>query len=544
MNSERARDMRVARTGEILGRRCMKVVSSEQMREIDGKIISDFNVPGEALMDMAGRGVAEIVRALADLKGMRDASVRLFAGHGNNGGDAYVVARYLKRWGFDLQVFQAGVLSSVKGDALTHLKLMQSAGIEISELLSDSDFLNLQASDSQEFGFVVDALLGTGTVGSAREPIAAVIRQINQLAARNVVVAIDVPSGLNADTGEPSGDVVVADVTATVGLPKRGLVAPTAIKHVGIVKVVDIGVSSELISDVESNLELIASADLAPLFSFRQRDGHKGTFGHILVLSGSAGYSGAPALVAGAAVRSGVGLVTVLTPRDCVTAVATLVPEAMVCSASGSDFGCMDADAIDGLPRGFNEFDAVVVGPGLCTAPGAVALVERILRECEKPLVMDADALNVCCGRADLISTASCPVVITPHPGEMGRLLSCSTVDVQSDRIKMAEKAAAELNAVTVLKGAGTVVAATGKQTSVNMTGNSGMATGGMGDVLAGLIGGLLAQGLAPFDSACAGVYLHGSAGDRAAWQSSQAGLTATALINELPHTFKDLTVR
>ena len=522
----------------------MKLVSSKQMREIDGKIISDFNIPGEVLMDMAGRGVAEIVRSLADLTGRHGASVRLFAGHGNNGGDAYVAARYLKGWGFNVQVLQAGAVASVKGDALKHLELMQSADVEICELASNGDTLSLPEPGPEEYGFVVDGLLGTGTVGPAREPIASVIRHINRLAERNIVVAIDVPSGLDADTGETAGDAVVADVTATMGLPKRGLVAPCAVKYVGTVKVVDIDVPAELMADQGSDVELITSVDLASLFSSRLRDSHKGDFGHVLVISGSAGYSGAPALAGGAAVRSGVGLVTVLTPRDCASAVAAVVPEAMVHPACGSHAGHMGPEAVDGLSCELNKFDAVVIGPGLGTEPGAMELVERVLRECSRPVVLDADALNVCCRRTDLISSASCPVVITPHPGEMSRLLSCSTVDVQSDRIGVAITAAAELKAVTVLKGAGTVVAAAGKNTAVNMTGNPGMATGGMGDVLAGLIGGLLAQGLTPFDSACAGVYLHGCAGDRSAWRSSQAGLTAGAVIDELPYVFKELTVR
>jgi len=514
------------------------------MKEIDRRTIAEFGIPGEVLMDRAGRGVAEAVRRLADLSGRGEAPVRLFAGRGNNGGDAYVAARYLAQWGFPAEVWLAASVDAVTGDARAHLDLMREAGVALHELPAPEDWNVLANTPPAAAGFAVDGLLGTGITGPAREPVASAIRHIRGLGRRDIVVAIDIPSGLNADTGESPGDTVAADVTVTMAMPKNGLLAPCALDFVGTLEVIDIGVPPELSGTVESELELVTPEHIRPQFQPRNRTAHKGTFGHVLVIAGSTGYSGAPILAARAATRSGVGLVTALVPTALAGAVATAVPEAMVHPAPGALHNGLGPDSLESWDRSLDDFDAILVGPGLGTGTAAVGLVDKVLAESAVPLVLDADALNVCAGRADAFRQAQCPTIVTPHPGEMGRLLACSAGDIQADRVAAAKRAVDAIGSTVVLKGAGTLVASSGGRIAVNMTGNPGMATGGMGDVLGGLLAGLLAQGAAPFDAAVSAVYLHGRAGDSAAWRLSQCGLIAGDVIDELPNAILELAGR
>jgi len=522
----------------------VKLVTSSEMREIDRKTIEDFGVPGEALMDRAGTGVAEIVRFLARISGCVDSPVHLIAGRGNNGGDAFVAARYLKRDDFEVDVWLAGEAAAIRGDALSHLNKMKSEGIQLSELPTTRDWDVVLASSHANGGIVVDGVLGTGIGGPARGPASGAIRFVNALADRSLIVAVDVPSGLNADTGEAEGDAVKADVTATMGLPKRGLAEPCAVEYVGSVEVVDIGIPDELVSRSPHEKELIAAEDLRRLVGRRRRTAHKGVFGSVLIIGGAGHYTGAVAMAAGAAVRSGTGLVTALVPARIAPIVAAIVPEAMVHACAETTEGSLSADSLAKWPGKLEEFDAVLIGPGMSLHEESRHLVEQVLAQCRAVLVMDADALNACAGRLHLIEKAACPVIVTPHPGEMARLLNCSISDVQADRHAVAGRIAEETGVIAVLKGAGTVVAARGRPLNINITGNPGMATGGMGDVLAGLIAGLAAQGFEPFDAARMGVYLHGRAGDNVAWATSQGGMTAGDVIHELPHVFKDVAVR
>ena len=522
----------------------MKLITSEQMRELDRKTIAEFGVPGEMLMERAGSGVAKIVQYLARRSGYVNPSVQLFAGYGNNGGDAFVAARCLKEQGFDVEVWIAGGVDAIGGDALKHFSRMKSAGVALRELPREEDWDAALASGCGGGDILVDGVLGTGISGPPRGPAAGAIRYINALSDRSPVIAIDIPSGLNADTGEAMGDTIIADITATMGLPKRGLIESCAVAFVGNVEVVDIGIPDELVGRMESDKELITPKDLRSLIRRRARNAHKGTFGNVLLIGGAAGYAGAIAMAARAAARSGVGLVTALVPACIASIVAGIVPEAMVHAAAETETGSMSADFLGKWNRSVDDFDAVLVGPGMTTHKHTQLFVKRLLHECRKPLVMDADALNVCKGQTSMIKQSSCPVVITPHPGEMARLLECSIADVQADRFKAALNTTENLCVTTVLKGTGTIVAEKGRPLNINMTGNPGMATGGMGDVFGGLLAGLLAQGLDPFDAARVGVYLHGRAGDNVAWRTSQAGMIASDVIEELPNVFGELMAR
>jgi NAD(P)H-hydrate epimerase len=521
----------------------MKAVSAAQMRELDRFMIEEYDTSGEELMRRAGKGVANLVSDLAERARFNNPLVQLVAGRGNNGGDAFAAACYLHDDEFDVEVLLAGTAGEVKGDALRHLGRMRSAGIPLQELPTQEDWEEaIQRGDAGQI--LVDGVLGVGAKGPPRGPIAGAIRYLKAMSDMSLVVAIDVPSGLDADTGETPGEAVIADLTATIGLPKQGLLLPRALPWVGNVEVVQIGIPLERVQDLTADAELITDWDLRPLFPRRPRAAHKGLYGHVLIVAGAAGYAGAAALAARGATRSGAGLVSVLTPRGIAPVVAAGVPEAMVHAAAETAEGTTDAATWTGWRARLAGFDAVVAGPGMTRHADTAAGVRTLLAECRQPMVLDADALNALGSDLDGVARAAGPVVLTPHPGELARLLGCRTEEIQADRRAAARHAAERSRATVVLKGAGTVVAQAGRPLAINLTGNPGMATGGMGDVLSGLIGGLLAQKLAPFDAACAGVYLHGRAGDSAAWRRSQAALTAADVLDELPYVFREVATR
>lgn len=519
----------------------MKIVTADQMRELDRRAIEEFGAPGHVLMDRAGRGVAEAVRYLARMAGLVAPPVHVIAGRGNNGGDGFVAARYLKEAGFRVDVRLAGTAADVRGDALAHLDRMRTAGVELSEWRDEAEWE--KAPPLLAGSIMVDGVLGTGASGRPRGPAAGAVAFMNRSSDRSLVVAIDIPSGLNADTGKAGGEAVRADLTVTLGLPKCGLIEAAALEFVGALEVVDIGIPSALVDAIESEVEFIAADDLRPLLRRRARNAHKGDFGRILVIGGSVGYSGAAAMAARAAVRTGAGLVTVLAPSGVASAIAGFVPEAMVYPAPESAAGFLCAQSLARWERGINDFDVALIGPGLTAREETRELVDRVLRESRVPVVVDADALNVCAGRVVMLKRP-CPIVITPHPGEMARLLGCKPAQVQADRTAAAIRAAETMGVVTVLKGAGTIVALKDRPPQINLTGNPGMASGGMGDVLGGMIAALAGQGLNVFDAARMAVFLHGHAGDCVAWRTSQAGLCATDVIEALPQAIRHLTPR
>ena len=521
----------------------MKMVSVEQMREIDRQAIEEYGVPGEILMDRAGYGVARAVEGLAQLSGFGDTPVLLLAGRGNNGGDAFVAARYLAEWGLPVGVWMTGERKAVRGDARTHLNRLIEAGIAVGELLTRDECDEL-AAGAGDYGVVVDGVLGTGTRGPARGVAAGAILCINDLGRDGPVVSIDVPSGLNADTGEPSGDTVRADLTVTMGFPKSGLARPPALDYVGMVDVVDIGIPHELAERAAADEELITAFDLQPLLPRRARASHKGAYGRVLLIGGAPGFAGAIGLAAGAAVRSGAGLVSVLAPAPVAATVAGMAPEAMVHPADATSEGSLSEASLFRWEEKLAGYDAVLVGPGMTQHAATRRVVERLLATVAGRLVVDADALNVMRDNAAGFRATNAAVVLTPHPGEAGRLLGIGAEEVQADRRRFARELAAASGATVVLKGAGTLVAEEGRALSVNLTGNPGMATGGTGDVLGGLLAGLAAQGRSAYDAARLAAFLHGCAGDEAAWRGSQAALTARDLIDFLPTAFRRITIR
>ena len=497
----------------------MKTVSTQEMRELDRRTIEEFGTPGEVLMKRAGQGVAEI--AMDVLEAQRGTTLLLIAGTGNNGGDVFAAASLLAETDVQIEVWICGSQTKIQGDAKIHLQRMICAGILPREVHSEQDLLPSLPPD-----LIVDGLLGTGSKGAPRGFMAALIDWMNLEGQHAFVLSIDLPSGLNGDTGIAEGSAAKADLTATIGLPKTGLIRPEALPYVGHIETISIGIPEEYKDETpgDQEAELIDSSNL--FLPPRKHEDHKGTFGHVLLIGGSVGFTGAIAMAARAALRSGAGLVSVLTPREVYPIVAQAAgPEVMVHPFSDPKTFTVD------FAKKWKKITAVLVGPGFGPHP---KIIEQLLKHCKKPLVLDADAL---CVDPKKIAGAKCPVVLTPHPGEFERLFG----EPVTDRWGQARAASDRIQQTVVLKGAGTVVAHPKKKLGINLTGNPGMATAGSGDVLAGILTALLGQGINPFDAATTAVYLHGLAGDIAAERMTQESLIATDIIDALPKALRAL---
>ncbi len=510
----------------------LPVVTTAQARAADRRTI-ELGTPGLELMERAGRGIAAEI--LGPLRARAARGVVVVAGRGNNGGDGFVVARLLAAAGFRVEAWLLGPRERVTGDARANLDRWLASGGRVEEL-GEAQGPAALAARLRSAGVVVDAVFGTGLNAEIRGPAARVIeaialarrpsREMAGSGSSPVVLSVDLPSGLDGDTGEPWGTAVSADVTVTLGGTKLGLLLPAARAHVGRLVEVDIGLAPEALAAIEP-LARAATLEMArALLPARPVSGHKGSHGHVVVVAGSDGKAGAAALAGRAAIRGGSGLVTIATPAAVRDLVAGLLPEAMTEAwpAAGVDFGPL----LDGR-------DAVVCGPGLGREAAAASVARRLASAVALPLVLDADGLNAFAGEPEALRSAPAARVLTPHPGEMARLAGVSVADVQADRLGAARAMAGRSGAVVVLKGAGTVVAHPDGRACVNTTGGAVLGTGGTGDVLAGLVGALLAQGVEAFSAARLGVFLHGLAGDRVAGRIGDAGLLASELADEIP---------
>lgn len=499
----------------------MKLITTDEMKKLDHRVVVEGGIVAETLMVAAGLAVADSIRRLAKQHQLVDVPVLFVAGCGNNGGDAFVAATALYEEGWPVEVWLAGTEQRIKDPARIPLKRMRKAGVPFEEI-DQGNIWQRMATCGTDAEIVIDALLGTGFSGEPRGAVADALAFVNQCADQALVLAVDMPSAWS----------IRADVTVTMGLPKVDLVQPEYIDLVGALEVADIGFPEEIVSEAKAvdGVELLHASDLSSCFRRRARDSHKGDFGHVLCIGGSKGYSGAVVLAARSALRSGAGLVSALVSEEIYDPVATAVPEAMV----HTDFPALCTQ----------DWDAILIGPGAGRTDALRDRVLELLKHSRVPVVIDADALTVLNGQQGAIRAANCPVILTPHPGEFASLLGLKTADVQEDRFGLAQMAAANLNVTLALKGAGTVVAAPEHPLAVNMNGNPGMACGGSGDVLAGLVAGLLAQGLSPFEATCAAVWMHGRAGDCAAAEKSQASIMASDLIAALPEVSRELSCR
>ena len=514
-----------------------KVTNAAQMREMDRRTIEDYGVPSLVLMENAALRVVDVIaERFGPLQGKH---VTVVCGKGNNGGDGLAIARHLMaRFGADVFIHLAADPTTLTGDALANYKMAHAFGLPIS-----GSFL----SDSPRIGgggtLIVDALLGTGIKGGVTGELADVISAMN--GSERPIVSIDVPSGLNADTGNVEGACVKATLTVTFALPKFGLLVYPGAEYVGELVVADIGMPRPVMQADDVRVFQTEAADVAGWLPPRTngRDSNKGQFGHVTVFAGSRGFVGAPALTSEGAARTGAGLVTLAVPLGLQNAASIRVsPVVMTRGLPETGGGTFAREALDEALALAGKGTAAALGPGLGgpESDETRAFVLGFVRQCSVPLVIDADALNCLALEPDrgvsVIKGRNAPTVLTPHPGEMGRLLGTDTKTVQADRRGAVEQAARDYGCVVLLKGARTLIAAPDGRLAVNTTSNPGMATGGSGDTLTGVIAALLAGKLEAWEAASAGAYLHGLAGDlAAAHQGGPAGLIATDILDFLP---------
>ncbi len=507
----------------------MRIVSSEEMRTLDAKAMQNYKIPGLLLMDQAARAVADEVKA-----GLQDADDRVVVvcGKGNNGGDGFGTARWIKSAGVNVKVLLIGVkMADLTGDAQAEAAMYAVDGGEVIDVVEEDDWLVAQITLSKA-DVIVDALLGTGFSGELREAARHATQLINDAKKRAYIVAVDVPSGVNATDGSAANDAVAADVTLCFGLVKEGLLLFPAREKAGQIKLIEIGYPNALLQEEGTGKYMTTSAIVAKLLPMRAANAHKGDAGRVVICAGSPGFIGAAALAGNAAVKAGAGLVSLYTPLSSQPVLATKLTEVMVHGLLERMPGALGGGAASDVITAANKADVLAIGPGLGQAASTQEAVLSILVKAEVPVVIDADALNAVATNVEVLKTMQAPKVVTPHPGEMARMTGLTVEDIDRNRIAIAQKYANEWNAGVVLKGAPTVIASPDGSVYVNTTGTSALATGGTGDVLTGLIAGLAAQGITLQEAAICGVYLHGLAGSLAC--PAGYGLAAGELAGQL----------
>lgn len=505
----------------------MKIATRQIVREIDRLTISKYGVPGLVLMENAGRATADVILDNFSYAGR----VSIFAGSGNNGGDGFVIARHLISEGLDVDLYLLSDSKKLTGDALTNFNALKNIGVNIVELKN-----NLRKYKQADV--IVDAIFGTGLDREVTGFYKKVIDFINSQGVPTI--SVDLPSGLDANTGYPLGTAVLADITVTFVVPKLGISIYPGVEFAGEIYVAEITTPKFLEDEIPYELLLSESVDC--ILPPRYEDTHKGTYGHLFIIAGSPGKSGAAALCALGAQRSGTGLVTVGVPMSLNPIIEQKTTEAMTEPLPETALETFGEISIERALEIINERKtAVAIGPGISTTNETRTFLYEIIRNSELPMVIDADAITLVGDNPKILKEAKAPVVLTPHPGEMARLAGISTEEVQADRIGVALEFSSKYNAYVVLKGARSIISTPQGEIFINTTGNAGMASGGSGDVLTGIIGGLLAQRLDAVEACKLGVFIHGLAGDMLAEQNGEAGIIASDIAGALPKALSEL---
>ena len=513
----------------------MKLCSAGEMMARDQWAIERIGIPGVVLMENAGRACSRtLLREFADCC---PGPVLVVAGKGNNGGDGYVIARVLLDHGWQVETLVLGEADAILGDARTMFDVLRSLTDRVT-CVADETALREFFHRSKPT-LIIDALFGTGLNSDVRGLQAEAIDLINSSPAP--VFAVDIPSGVDGSSGRVCGRAINAMLTVTFDRAKIGHASQPGAAYAGRLEVVDIGIPGAATAPDADSVQLLDQPLGAELLPVRSALGHKGSFGHLLILAGSPGKTGAATLSGNAAVRSGCGLVTLGVPAAVHDIVEVKLTEAMSCPLPDRE-GCLGIAAYAEIAALLEQRQALAVGPGLGQSEELLELFGRILETVQVPVVIDADGLNLLARRMEwLKAPRPQPLILTPHPGEMARLSGLSVTAIQAERFRVAREFAAEHQVVLVLKGAATVIAAPDGRVLINSTGNDGLASGGSGDVLTGLIGGLLAQGLDPFAAAGLGVWLQGRAAEQAAAELGTAGLAAGDLLIRLPSARREL---
>jgi len=515
----------------------MYLVTANEMQTMDRHTIDGYGIPGQVLMENAGRGATRVfLEAFGDLSLRK---VGIVAGRGNNGGDGFVMARYLNQRGIKTTVYLLARRDAVQGDAAANLELLDDLAVPIIEMPDQQSFETQHMAMRHQNAWI-DAILGTGLKSDVKGYYRTVIEAVNQF--NRPVLAVDIPSGLNADTGQPCGVCVRADVTVTFGLAKLGHLLYPGADYTGDLQIIDIGIPNFIADKVGPRQFLLNAKNVGAVLPSRPADAHKGRTGHLLVVAGATGKSGAAALTAMTAMRAGAGLVTLGVPASLNPVMETQVREVMTAPLPEDNGGCLGASAFDHIMVLLENKKALALGPGIGTADQTCELVHDLLAQCPLPVVLDADGLNCLAQDLTTLSQRKAPLILTPHPGEMARLMASSPQAIQQDRVQAARQLATTHGVHVVLKGARTITAHPDGSIFINPTGNAGMASGGMGDVLTGLIAGLITQGASPEAASHAGVFLHGAAADALATQIGSIGYVASEVMDALPATIQRLS--
>ena len=506
----------------------MKLYTAAQMRELDAFAINTLKIPGAALMRRASRHVANA--AIELLAKSANKSVIAFCGTGNNGGDGIGAAAYLLRDGIPVRIFLIGEREKMSADSLE----MERRFVEYGGRIEKFDAASvLEAAES--CGVIIDAIFGTGLKRPVSGEALDAVDIINNTSA--AVVSADIPSGINADTGEILGECVRADVTLTFSAAKPGLYLTPGAAYVGDVSVCDIGIPPELIDNMKSGIFAVCDGDIS--LPKRPRSAHKGDFGRALIVAGSVGYTGAPVMAAKACSRAGAGLVSLGVPEGIYEIIAQKCLGEMPFPLSGGE--TVAEAAWNQLQPRVNAADAILIGPGMQNTPDTKAIVEQTLRESGAPVILDADGINALAGNIDILDNAKAPVILTPHDGEFARIVGKLEA---GERLKTAREFAEKHGCVVILKGYRTITAMPDGTAYINTTGNPGLAKGGSGDVLAGMLTALIGQGFPIKDACLAAVYLHGLAGDIASARLGEYSVTPEDVINEIPQAFRRNSLR
>lgn len=540
----------------------MKVVTANEMQGIDGKTISKYGIPGHVLMDRAGAAVASKIKEILGKK-----KIIVIAGGGNNGGDGLVCARDLAGSGWNVKVLMLDKQNKLSPDCMLQMRVAKKKGVPV-EYRAGVTKRDLHGA------VVVDAMLGTGLNKNIEGSMSEVIAVLNR--SDSPVMSIDIPSGISSDTGRIMGAAVKADYTVTFGLPKRGHFLYPGAEHTGRLFIEDIGFPEDLLTSDELCVELIEKGYVSALIPDRPRYSHKGDYGHVLIVAGSRGKTGAALMAAKACMRAGAGLVTLGVPESLIGVFQSRVTEEMTLPLPDRGDGSLSSKAVDAILRFLSDSaDILCIGPGIGVSDDTRTLLSEIIQSSRSPVIIDADGINSLSqaignrqGAIGVLKKARTPIILTPHTGEMARLLQGARgkrqgvrgetlrtlyepldpshrpnselmTEIEHDRINAAISFSRYAGTYLVLKGAPTIVAEPGGKAFINPTGNPGMATAGTGDVLTGIIGSFLGQGLNPLNASIAGVYIHGLAGDIASQKKGEHSLIASDIIESLPAAFR-----
>ena len=525
----------------------MKALTAAEMREVDRLTTERFGIPGMELMESAGKSVVEVfLEKYKERNGTMPGRVSVLCGKGNNGGDGFVVARLLKGRAGNVNVYLFAEPGELRGDAAKNYERWKGLGEEVALVRSDAEWVNAWTGVAAS-EVIVDALLGTGIRGGAAGLLAQVIENVNRFsqdakaAWPGWIVAVDTPSGLPSDGEAAQGPVLRAHLSVTFTAPKIGQLVSADAGSCGALVVREIGTPAALVEEVgKGKLRWAGPEEFSELPLQRAAEAHKGSYGHVLLVAGSVGKTGAAILCGRAALRGGAGLVTLATPEPALATVAAAqaeyMTEALPATASGTV--ASEAARLGGFATLLHGMTVLGIGPGIGTHPETQEFVRSVVGRADLPIVLDADGLNAFAGQAETLSNRkSAHLVMTPHPGEMARLCGFATPEVQADRIRIATEFAGKWNAVVVLKGYHSVIAAPNGDVFVNTTGNAGLAKGGSGDVLTGLLAALIAQFGAQdlYRVVALGTYLHGRAAELVSAESDESGVLAGEVARAVP---------